>query len=260
MKVAVVGAGPSGLSAAHAAAGLDCEVTVHAPKVMTPQRGPITLHRAIPGINNTQPDGYVRQIVIGGSILDYRLKLYGDVNIAINGDVLEHGFPTWRVPETYRRLWVLYQDLITDSKLDADELDVLAEKNDLVVCTAPAPDFCRRRDQHEFTYKEIAIREVSSYPDQPPNTVIYNAYSHITWVRSSRIFDARVTEWDIDDAPPYARIIKKPLSHNCDCHPLVFRTGRFGAWHNETWIDHAYFDTFKLITSMQHRQEWEDVK
>lgn len=262
MKVAVVGCGPAGLAATHAATGLGADVTVYAPKKKTPQRGPITLHRAIPGINNEQPEGYVRQIVIGGSILDYRLKLYGDVNIAINGDILEHGFPTWRVQSTYDKLWALYHDLIRDEMLTPEGLEELAClcDYDLVICTAPAPDMCQNKKAHTFHFKEIAVKEEYSYPHQPPNTVIYNAYSHIKWVRSSRIFDAAVTEWDLDDAPPGSLIIKKPLSHDCDCHPRVVREGRFGAWHNETWIDHAYFNTFRLITSMLNQKEWEEVK
>jgi hypothetical protein len=131
---------------------------------------------------------------------------------------------------------------------------------ELVVNTAPAPNFCMNKREHSFTFKEIAILEQAEYPDQPPNTVIYNAYPQIDWVRSSRIFDAEVTEWDLEHAPRNALIIKKPLATNCDCQHRTFRTGRFGAWHNETWIDHAYFDTYQLVTSMVHHEEWGKVK
>jgi hypothetical protein len=218
------------------------------------------LHRPIPGINNEQPDGYVRQIVIGGSIMDYRLRLYGDVNIAINGDILEDGFHTWRVPTAYDRMWELYSSQIKGWALDPDEVDDLVSQYDLVVSTAPARALCRAGGWHEFRSIDVALVLQSSYPDQPPNTVIYNAYDDIPWVRSSRIFEAEVTEYFTDQAPKEAIVIHKPLSTDCNCHPRVLRTGRMGKWHNETWIDHAYYETRTALVSMLHKQEWDSVK
>jgi hypothetical protein len=266
MRVAVIGCGPAGLAATHAAVGLGADVTVYAPKKVTPQRGPILMQRALPGINTNQPDGYIRQFVVGGSVLDYRLKLYGDVNIKINGDILEHGYPAWRVEETYSKLWNLYNDLIIDGEISLTDMYQIENRRgfDLVVNTAPAPSFCIEQQygnkSHDFIFKEIAVTQVASYPHQPPNSIVFNAYPDIKWVRSSRVFDAEVTEWDIDNAPSGARIIRKPLSTNCDCHPRVFRTGRFGSWHNETWIDSAYFEVYRIITSMQNKVEWDAVK
>lgn len=259
MKVAILGCGPAGLAAAHAAAGLVDQVDIYAPKEQTPQRGPIMLHRPIPGINDSQPDGYVRQIVIGGSILDYRLRLYGDINIAINGDILEPGFHTWRVPSTYDKMWELYSNFIHGWEVSPEEVDDIAKEYDLVVSTAPAPVLCRSPGWHEFRCADVAIRLQASYPDQPPNTVIYNSYENISWVRSSRIFEAEVTEWKPEDAPGDAFIIHKPLSTDCTCHPTVLKTGRMGKWHNETWIDHAYYETRTALVSMLHKHEWDDV-
>lgn len=260
MKVAVIGCGPAGLAAAHAAAGLVDHVDIYAPKRKTPQRGPIMLHRPIPGINNEQPDGYVRQIVIGGSILDYRYRLYGDVNIAINGDVLEDGFHTWRVPTAYNRMWDLYSGQIMDQALEPDHVDDLVGQYDLVVSTAPMPALCRSPSWHEFKSVDVALVLQASYPNQPANTVIYNAYDDIPWVRSSRIFEAEVTEYFPDNAPKGALVIHKPMSTDCSCHPRVLRTGRMGKWHNETWIDHAYFETRTALVSMLHKHEWDAVK
>ena len=270
MKVAVIGCGPSGLAAAHAAAGLTDDIQIFAPTKQTPQRGPIMLHRPIPGINTEQPDGYVRQIVIGGSILEYRLKLYGDVNIAINGDILEEGFHTWEIPEAYQRMWNLYHERIVDGLLTPTDVDALDTEFDLVVSTASARSLCHRPDHgeraddsHSFRSMPIDLLPWYSYPDQPPNTVIYNSYEHIPWVRSSRIFGAEVTEYKPGEAPRehFAAVIRiyKPLSTDCNCHPTVLRTGRFGKWHNETWIDHAFYDTRTALVSMVHQNEWDSV-
>jgi hypothetical protein len=259
MRVAVIGCGVAGMAAAHAACGLADEVDIYAPKRKTPQRGPIMLHQPIPGINNAQPDGYVRQIVIGGSILDYRLKLYGDVNIAINGDILEAGFHTWRVPEAYDEMWNRYSHLIQDTYLEPIAVKYLAGKYDLVVNTAPVPNICLKPSIHKFNSVDIALLLEASYPNQPANTVVYNSYPDIKWVRSSRIFEAECTEYKPEDAPLESITIHKPLSTTCNCHPRVLRTGRFGKWHNETWINHSYYDTRTALVSMMNQKTWDSV-
>lgn len=264
MKVTVIGCGPAGLAVAHAAAGQGCDVRIIGPKVKTPQRGPIMLHRPIPGINTEQPTGYVRQIVIGGSILDYRLKTYGDINVRYdyNGQ-LEEGFHTWPVPEAYDRMWELYSHLIEDRAIWPDEVSGLCDEADLVVSTAPLKNLCLNtgnsmvdEPKHKFNSFPVALTNGTSYPDQPDNTVIYNARPDIKWVRSSSIFGARVTEWQVADCPKPDLIIRKPLSTDCDCHPRMLRTGRFGKWHNETWIDHAYYEALSTVVSMKRAAEW----
>jgi len=259
MKVTVIGCGPSGLAAAHAAVGLGADVRIIGPKKQTPQRGPIMLHRPIPGINNSHPTGYVRQIVVGGSILDYRLKLYGDVNIAINGDILEPGFHTWPVPEAYDKMWELYSELIDDRILHPRDVAALENHSDLVVSTAPASSLCWHPASHQFHSVPIALVFRTVYENQIDNTVIYNARTEDAWVRSSSIFGERVTEYKPEDCPEADLVIRKPLSTTCDCHPRVLRTGRFGRWHNETWIDHAYYDTRTALVSIERSAEWQAI-
>lgn len=274
MHVIVIGCGPAGLAAAHAAVGLGCTVQIIGPKRQTPQHGPVFLQRPIPGISNDHPEGYIKQLVVGGSIIDYRLKLYGDVNISITSDgILRDGIHTWSVQKAYSMLWVLYSDLIHSEFLRPEEVDSL--KADLIVNTAPLPNLClnprgidhRVHTGHEFTRVDVALYFEASYPNQPDNTIIYNAYDEPRWVRSSSVFGNEVTEYnprdlhyDTDEFKDPDRIIQKPLSTNCDCHPNVLRCGRFGAWNNMAWIDSAYYDTRTAIYSMLHQQEWEDVK
>jgi hypothetical protein len=225
------------------------------------------LHRPIPGINTEQPDGYVRQLVIGGSILDYRLKTYGDVNIAINGDVLEPGFHTWPVRLAYDRMWDLYEKIIEDRFVFPGDVASLCKESDLVINTAPIKNLCLDTRKHLFLSFPVALKFEYSYPSQPANTVIYNARGDIRWVRSSRIFQDEVTEYRIEDCLASSSdpvepdlVIHKPLSTTCNCHPKMLRTGRFGKWHNETWIDHAYYDTLSTLVSMDHQHEWDDVR
>lgn len=265
LNVIVIGCGPAGLAAAHAAIGHGCEVAIYAPKAKTPQEGPLLLQRPIPGINTDHPDGTIHQRVIGGSILDYRYKLYGDINIGINGDILRPEYHAWDHRSTYDQLWELYSDIIQDRTILPSELLNLHKECDLVVSTANARKLCRNlgpnfRFGHNFHWAEVAVTSEPSYPGQPYNTIIFNAGGEYKWVRSSNIFGKMVTEWLVKDAPVGARTITKPISTDCDCYPHVLRTGRFGAWRNETWVDTAYWDTYTAIASMLRKDELDTIK
>jgi hypothetical protein len=268
MKVIVVGCGPAGLAAAHAAVGLGAEVVIYGPGAKSPQEGPLLMQRPIPGVNTNHPDGTIHQIVIGGSILDYRYKLYGDINIGINGDILQPHYHAWRHRETYDALWDFYEELIQLRVVNPDDLRAMHRSADLVVSTADASRMCTNHNEvrgsasapHRFRFKEEAVTPNISYPDQPDNTIIFNGGSEYHWVRSSRVFGVPVTEWTVDHAPPGARVIRKPIGTDCNCYPHVLRTGRFGAYKNETWVDTAYWDTYSAITSMTRRPELEGIR
>jgi hypothetical protein len=265
MDVAVIGCGPAGLAAVHAAYGMGAEVTIFSPGVKSPQKGPLILQRPIPAITLDHPDGYIKQIVIDGSILDYRYKLYGDINIGINGDILEPGYHCWDHIKAYDAMWARYmarpdprikhvKGLISRTKLG-----VLHDYFDLVVNTAPLNKLCRKR--HRFEYKAVEITLNRSYPDQPPDTTIFNAGSRFPWVRSAWLLGNECTEWLVGEAPNelYPFVIRKPIRHGCDCYPHVLGTGRFGAWRNQTWVDTAYYDTRSVLVSMTRHAEWDTV-
>ena len=270
MLVAVIGCGPAGLAAAHAAYGLGADIVIFSPGKPSPQKGPLVLQRSIPAITTEHPDGYIRQIVIGGSILDYRYRLYGDVNISIQGDLLRPGYHCWNHIKAYEKMWDLYMERRNHPRiqheygmLDGDELYQLQqdERFDLVVNTAPLKDLCFN-PTHEFTFKQVDITLGQSYPDQPPDTTIFNAGDEFKWVRSAWLLGNSCTEWLIGTAPEDADVItiRKPIRHDCNCFPRVLGTGRFGAWRNETWVDTAYYDTRDAIVSMQRGHIWGKVK
>lgn len=246
--VAILGCGPSGLAAAHAAVGLGYRVDIFAPVAKkSPLLGPLLLQRPIPGVTLTQPDGYIKQIVLGGSILDYRYKLYGDINIAINGDVLEDGYHAWKMEDTYDALWLAHVDQIIEQEFTAESLAMLSARGayELIVNTAPANRFCFGGCVFETAAVEIVQDCRHSYD----NTVVFNASKYDAWVRSSRIFGHEVTEYRVGNAPSGARTIRKPIHTTCRCHPQVLRTGRFGSWRNETWVDTAYYAVRTALVS-----------
>ena len=267
MRVCIIGCGPAALAAAHAAHGMSAGVTIISPGVQSPQRGPLILQRPIPGISTDHPDGYIRQLVIGGDILQYRYKLYGDINISIQGDMLKEGYHCWDHIETYQKLWDKYMTpgqgkaYRCDSEITPRELTVLHKEFDLVVNTAPLKSLCHN-PAHEFRFKAVQITMGYSYPNQPEDTTIFNAGDHFPWVRSAWLLGNSCTEWLVGTAPTDQEplTIRKPISHNCNCYPYVLGTGRFGAWRNETWVDTAYYDTRDAIISMLRKSRWDSVK
>lgn len=269
MRVAIIGCGPAGLAAAHAAHGLGAGVTIFSPGIKSPQRGPLVLQRPIPGITTDHPQ-YIRQLVIGGSILDYRLKLYGDVNIGIQGDMLREGYHCWNHIETYDALWERYMkvgsgradhvfEMVKPSFLYAM---IESGKFDLIVNTAPLIDLCAHRVRHEFRLQAVQITEGYSYPEQPEDTTVFNAGDDFPWVRSAWLLGNSCTEWLPGTAPEHLSpiTIRKPIGHNCNCYPTVLGTGRFGAWKNETWVDTAYYDVRDALISMKRSPDWVRVK
>lgn len=261
MKVIVVGAGPAGLAAAHAANAFHCETVVYAPYAKTPQLGPLLLQRPIPGISTGHPDGTIYQRVIGGSILDYRDKVYHDINVNINGDILQDHYHAWDHRIAYEGLWVKYHHLIQDRLVQPSELRHMDEEADLVISTANASTMCLDGGHtHAFVTARVAITPIASYPMQPDNTIIFNGGDEYKWVRSSRVFGTEVTEWPMEHAPANGRVINKPISTDCDCFPNILRTGRFGAWRNEVWVDTAYWDTYTALASMLNARKLGVIK
>lgn len=264
-SVVVVGCGPAGLAAAHAAAGLGYPVRVIAPKAKTPQRGPLLLQRPIPGITADHPDGYIRQIVLGGGILDYSRFLYGDINIGINGDVLAEGYHAWRFPQVYDKLWDRYSDLIEDRAVTPLEIrEESAGDSVLWVSTAPLHRMCMVPTIHRFRSAMVEIAQHAEFENQPDDTIVFNAgMPGISWSRSSRIFGVEVTEWPCGHTSSgkilETRLIDKPISHDCTCFPRALLTGRFGAWRNETWVDTAYYDVRTALISSERAQIWAGV-
>jgi hypothetical protein len=268
MDVAVIGCGPAGLAATHAAYGMDANVTIFSPVVKSPQKGPLILQRPIPAITLDHPDGYIKQIVIDGSILDYRYKLYGDINIGINGDILEPGYHCWNHIRAYDAMWARYMARPdprighVKGMLSRTELKYIHKAFDLVVNTAPLNKLCCRPNAHVFKYKAVEITMERSYPNQPPDTTIFNAGDRYPWVRSAWLLGNECTEWLPETAPAELDpiTIRKPISHTCDCYPHVLGTGRFGAWRNQTWVDTAYYDTRSVLVSMTRHEEWDEVQ
>lgn len=251
-KVAILGAGPTGLLAAHAAASRGLGVMIYSKNRKSHLYGAQYLHEEIPGIDLDPPVdiGYLLQ----GSITGYRRKVYGDRwSGSVSAEEYKGDHKAWNIRQMYDILWDKYQDLVVDLTLGPDRLPLLLEENDLVFNTIPKQSLCIN-PRHTFAAKRIwAVGDVA--PDSPRlpfpcdnNTILCNGYDEPEWYRLSHVFGYRTVEWP--HAHPGAARVLKPLYNTCDCwENELINIGRYGEWTKGILVHQAYHKVIKEITN-----------
>lgn len=237
MKVAVLGCGPAGLLAAHAAVERGHEVRVYSQKVKSQIHGAQYLHERIPGLtsSNGPPDGEVRFIKLGDQY-GYADKVYGSPGAQCSWAEFDEGkVEAWSMRDLYARLWTLYGGLVTDTRLTPAIANTFVYEHDLVFNSIPAPMLCH--GQHSFPSQQVFITKFAERTC-PDDTIIYNGLPDVPWYRTSRLFGFGSTE--STQAGDNAIAGMKPLGNNCDCHPEIRRVGRFGRWEKGQLVHHAY--------------------
>lgn len=245
MKVAVLGCGPTGLIAAHAAAINGEEVHIFSKARKSEMFGAQYLHMPIPGATPT--DAKHIDYILYGDPDAYRRKVYGDdYNGTVSPEEYTGESEAWDIRATYDELWRMYAQYIHDVIIDPLALDEIMPDFDLVISSVPAPVLCRFHGMHAFHYKEIwalgdAPERGQSVPyDCPDNTVICNGNDSPSWYRMSKLFGYKTVEWSNVKPPFPVAAARKPLYNNCDCFPEVMRVGRFGKWTKGVLTHHAY--------------------
>ncbi|MBK8246368.1 MAG: hypothetical protein IPK85_03075 [Gemmatimonadetes bacterium] len=165
MKIAILGCGPSGLVAAHAASRLkiDKRVCVFSRKERSPIYGAQYLHQPIPGtMSGHGIDPEIIRYIMQGEPESYLRKVYADAwDGTINDDLRDQAHVAWDLRSTYDELWFRYESLVIDYDIprrpDGIEscLNPLFESFDLVVNTIPRPVLCLQPRQHQFRSVDI---------------------------------------------------------------------------------------------------------
>lgn len=236
MKVAIVGCGPAGLLAAHAAVLADCQPIIYANRVEpSPNARGVYLHSPIPEITGRSPDGVIQFRRVGRRE-GYAAKVYGDPSARTSWERFNGQFPAWSIEPAYKRLWNLYGGLVEGWMADPVSMVDLVGEFERVVMTAPLWTICR--SNHDFPSREIWIKDGA--PDcVKANEFVYNGEDGCDWYRASDLFGRRITEyvWDQEGAV-YG---EKVLPTDCSCWgPDVIRAGRWGEWKPGVLLDHAY--------------------
>jgi hypothetical protein len=275
-RIAILGCGPSGLLAAHAAKKLGQDVAVLSLKERSPILGGQYLHMEVKGITGAASS--VTYIKIGDTE-GYSQKVYGKPDVPCFRFPAGE-YPAWSLTEAYGNLWDIWRDKIEDFCVTADDVDQLCEEYDLVLCTIPRSILCFKED-HKF-YKQM-IRVVQGGTLLSPhieNVVLYSGRPKDSWYRTSNLFGHHTTEWseasvegvenrelfDLFDLPPnedepHQEVALmggfKPLSHTCDCHGEYDNfvwLGRFGRWAHGVLVSDAFEQAQTAIKEVERWQ------
>lgn len=272
MRVAVLGCGPAGLVAAHAATMAGCDVTVYSRKRKSEMFGAQYLHAPIPGMTDNAP--VLVQVELIGTHEQYRDKVYGDNAAEVNSvstEDLPHPHDAWNIRHTYDNLWTAYHDIIRDYDVGSSLVSGLVDGYDLVLSTIPAPALCHAGSGHQFL--EQAIWALGDAPERgkfvkdmvdsarmvPKNIIVCNGLPEPAWYRTANVFGHTTVEWPQITAPSLnmfvqaeASLVGKPISTDCDCHPEITRLGRYGQWRKGVLVHHVYDEAMAVCAVGPH--------
>jgi hypothetical protein len=251
-KVLILGCGPAGLMAAHAASMQGSDVIILSKKRKSFMRGAQYLHRPIPAA--TTGPAFLVSYLLRGSADAYRAKVYGpDYRGSVSPEDLTEAHTAWDIRQTYDWLWETYGAYVINTDLDkrgSSVNDALHwAKPDFTISTIPAKLLCE--SDCAFTSEEIWSNgmEVTNTPE---NTVICNGEKAPAWYRSARIQGHITVEWPNWSRPPMSvHNVVKPLKTNCNCQPSIVRMGRYGKWSKGVLSHSAFFEAAQLLQNSQ---------
>jgi len=252
--VAILGCGPAGLLAAHAAVQMEHPIKIISVKKPSIMFGAMYLHKPIPEVTSPDP-GFMVKILKTGSSWQYAEKVYGDRHAMVSWDKFDEGeVPAWDLKLAYRVLWDLYEGAIHDLKLTPDAVWSLTTNYRHVVSTVPLRSICYEPDKHQFRSQRIWVHHGEQPQDAlwDENLMHYNSTPEVEWYRHSII--RGYMSWEYAHEPIHAEEHGfelssgfKPVYSTCPCHPAVLKVGRYGAWDKHQLSHHAYFKTLEAL-------------
>lgn len=265
-RIVVLGCGPAGIFAAHAAHMMGAEVEIYSRKRRSEMFGAQYLHRPIPGLTSSGPEAIGYSLM--GTAEQYAEKVYGDERPQfVSPDTLVGRHNGWDIREAYYAGYAAYEDRITDVKIDkqafygahTDEQAPIFEAmmdwpRTQIISTIPAYLICARA--HTFTGRSIwAIGDAPERGQHvdipvPPNEVICNGEPSPSWYRAANVFGHKTIEWPLHSKPPLADVaeVRKVVSTDCKCwQPKVWRAGRVGTWSKRVLSDSAFYSTVSML-------------
>lgn len=251
--VAILGAGPAGLLAAHAVAlaGRQPVIFSRADRFNVIQKSAIAgatyLHTAIPDLTSASPDGQILFKKVG-TREGYAFKLYGSRFAPCSWDKFSDGaHPAWALQPAYDDLWKRYHSCLIPADIDAALIRELVDTFPLVISTIPPQSYCGN-ESHAFPYRLIWItaRATPQARDYPDPVIIYDGRLGVPSYRSSVIFGVESTEWVVQVNGSFEG--RKPLPTTCDCfNGEVVRAGRWGTWQPGILVHHAFEKVWRLM-------------
>lgn len=267
IKIGILGCGPAGLLAAHAAALAGFSPAVLSKKAPSYIGGAQYMHGPIPFVTPTEAEGEVSFHMMGTEE-GYAEKVYGQgANLPGTTSFTEFDDnpvrPAWDLRAMYRRLWSLYENRVIDvGALTPSGLNEIVDSGDfdLVVSTIPLKALCWTGQPieepvfHWFHEQKVLVSPKPLH-GEADNVIVYDGTDERSWYRSSRVFGEGGTEWSTHVArPPLPGLaeVSKPIRTNCDCWPDVIKLGRYGQWSKGVLVHHAFLE---MALALRHRFE-----
>ncbi len=248
LNVLILGCGPAGLIAAHAASSHEAVANV---RILSKPRksfmlGAQYLHESIPGVPATEFEIHYKLV---GEVAIYREKVYGkqwDGVVSPEDFIGRH--PAWDIREAYDWLWATYGEYVREYDVTPQGLKQTLENLDphITISTVPAPLLCA--EGHAFGAQNIWSTDRLMVP-MSDNTVACVGEWETAFYRQSKIQGYENTEWPSNRKPPITPLweVTKPTKNNCTCFPNVYRMGRYGRWEKGVLSHSAYSETVNAI-------------
>lgn len=249
MKVAILGCGPAGLMAAHAAKVCGHEYDIYSRPVQSQLRGAQYLHEAIPGLHLPGPKPIY--IFKYGDEAGYAQKLYGDPYKETSFSRMKSGpHLGWSLQGAYEQLWKLHSDRIVSADIRAEDIPWYERHYAAIFSTIPQKFLCAE-PAHQFQYVTEYVRSGKLFlgeRDVPANHIVYNGLPNYQWHRASNL-DGTL-EYEFANPAPGAQKIVKPQATDCECwHKVLFRIGRYGKWQRDELTSDAFREAYELLKS-----------
>lgn len=260
-SVAILGCGPAGLMAAHAASMTGWNFVVYSNKMKSNLYGAQYLHQPIPAVNCGSPKVVKYKLI--GSPESYRRKVYGDAwDGTVSPDDLLTEHYAWDIRAAYDDLWGLYRDYIWDGDLSggADWVRKVyaLDHHDVVISTVPRKLWAEPGDVFESSkIWALGDTEVARvWQDRPDAfTVVCNGEHSVPWYRISNVFGYATMEWPYNDwdakhlgrPAPGVSVVEKPLRHNSTAAEDFVHLGRYGAWGKGILSHEVFYETMKVL-------------
>lgn len=269
--VAILGCGPAGIFAAHAATISGYNVAIFSKKRRSEMFGAQYMHMPLPGL---RMDSRTISYKLVGTVDGYRRRVYGDVErvkIEVSPEALAGTYRAWDIRAAYYQLYSQYEsDIVHTGEIDGAFI-VSATRRGMgkhftaVVNTIPMPQMCIKQSRHSFYSQDVwAIgdapeRGVECPVTVAPDSVVCNGSEYVgapEWYRASNIFGYKTVEWPYYQRPSIANgirpaMVRKPILTNCDCHAGVIRVGRYGKWTKGELSHHAFLQVQELLNADQ---------
>lgn len=253
-KVAILGCGPAGLLAAHAAQANGCHFDVFSKRRPSYLFGAQYLHEPIPGVTG-QPERVKYDLV--GNPEDYRQKVYGaSWDGSVSPEDLDTDHHAWDIRAAYRKLWAEYSDEIHHVEINdlrQIERDAALSRYDAVISTVPRTIW--KQPGETFEYSSVwaigdapELGQFTPFSLKQDNLIVCDSTADVSWYRLSKVFGFSTIEWPGNKKPPVANIqeVRKPLKHNSTAASEFYHMGRYGKWEKGILTTDVYNEALKV--------------